>query len=128
MEIKSGVKTIWVFFVISQLLAGCASASPVTVPSESDVSEAKASIAAESKLPAKTEDPGVSRTIVLWPDYAVGTQALIDQYTNLKDCRGLQSYVGMATATEGDIKAKTGHGNDALLKYIDESMAIAGCS
>lgn len=91
-------------------------------------SAAKASIAAETASPTPTVTANSTRTAVVWSDYDPGTQAEIDLFTKAKDCRGLQSYVGMATATEASVKAKTGHGNDALLKYIGESMILAGCS
>ena len=63
-----------------------------------------------------------------WSDYDPGTQAEIDLLTKSKDCRGLQTYVGMATATEASVKAKSGHGAEALLKYIAESLSLAGCN
>ena len=64
----------------------------------------------------------------MWADYEPGTQAEIDLFTKSKDCRGLQTYVGMATATEASGKAKSGHGADALMKYITESLSLAGCN
>ena len=115
-------------------VTGCAEASSVftqsTPSATSTISDAKASIAAEaskSPAPIPSSSGGATRTTVVWSDYDAGTQAEIDLFTKNKDCRGLQSYVGMATATETSVKAKTGHGNDALLKYINEGLASAGC-
>lgn len=65
---------------------------------------------------------------MLWSDYDPGTQAQIDLFTNIKDCRGLQTYVGMVTATEASVKAKSGHGAEAIMKYIMESFNLSGCN
>ena len=97
------------------------------------ISEAKASIAAESSAkPSSTEttspSPSTARTEVMWADYDPGTQGEIDRMTNAGDCVGINSYFGMATATEESVKARTGHGNEALTKYLNESLAIAKCN
>jgi hypothetical protein len=68
------------------------------------------------------------RTDVVWADYDPGTQGEIDRMTNAGDCVGINSYFGMATATEEAVKARTGHGNEALTKYLNESLAIAQCN
>lgn len=103
-------------------------ASPVET-----ISEAKASIAAESSAKptsAQTSSPTptTARTEVIWADYDPGTQGEIDRMTNAGDCGGINSYFGMATATEESVKARTGHGNEALTKYLNESLAIAKCN
>ncbi len=97
------------------------------------ISEAKASIAAESTADPSTSDsatpsPLTARTEVIWADYDPGTQGEIDRMTNAGDCVGINSYFGMATATEESVKARTGHGNEALTKYLNESLAIAKCN
>lgn len=95
------------------------------------VSEAKASIAAESSTdPLASQLPSEStlRTEVIWADYDPGTQGEIDRMTNAGDCLGINSYFGMATATEESVKARTGHGNEALTKYLNESLALAQCN
>ena len=97
------------------------------------ISEAKASIAAEgSAKPSSTvtasPTPSTARTEVIWADYDPGTQGEIDRMTNAGDCLGINSYFGMATATEESVKARTGHGNEALTKYLNESLAIAKCN
>ena len=106
---------------------------PSTIPTPmvtESVSEAKKSISKDVK-PSETLTPNPSstyRTEVMWSDYEPGTQAQIDLFTKSKDCRGLQTYFGMATATEASVKAKSGHGAEALMKYITESLTLAGCS
>lgn len=115
------------------VLGGCGlvpgqSTSPTSPAATETVSDAKASIAAETKTPSPSSTPIGARTVVQWSDYDPGTQAQIDLFTNSKDCRGLQTYVGMATATEVSVKAKSGHGAEALMKYITESLTLAGCS
>ena len=120
---------------ISIGLAGCGSFPGHTVeqaPTET-ISEAKASIAAESSAKpseAKTSSPAppTARTEVIWADYDPGTQGEIVRMTNAGDCVGINSYFGMATATEESVKARTGHGNEALTKYLNESLAIAKCN
>lgn len=120
---------------ISCLLAltGCAeapvvSATPTIVKAE-PTSEAKASIAAEkTNTPSSTPVPINSRTEVIWGDYDPGTQNEIDRMTTAGDCVGINSFFGMATATEDSVKARTGHGNEALVKYLNESLALAQCN
>ena len=118
-------------------LSGCG-VFPSTQQSESSspvetISEAKASIAAESSVKptsAQTSSPTptAARTEVIWADYDPGTQGEIDRMTNAGDCVGINSYFGMATATEESVKTRTGHGNEALTKYLNESLAIAKCN
>ena len=118
-------------------LSGCG-VFPATQQSETaspteTISEAKASIAAESSAKptaAQTSSPTptAARTEVIWADYDPGTQGEIDRMTNAGDCVGINSYFGMATATEESIKARTGHGNEALSKYLNESLALAQCN
>ena len=118
-------------------LSGCG-VFPSTQQSESSspvetISEAKASIAAESSAKptsAQTSSPTptAARTEVMWADYDTGTQGEIDRMTNAGDCVGINSYFGMATATEESVIARTGHGNEALTKYLNESLAIAKCN
>ena len=97
------------------------------------ISEAKASIAAESSASpsaanTSSPSPSTARTEVIWADYEPGTQGEIDRMTNAGDCVGINSYFGMATATEESVKARTGHGNEALTKYLNESLALAQCN
>ena len=119
------------------VLSGCGlipGSQESTVPNPSEtISEAKASISAESSAKPSTSataspTPSNSRTEVIWADYDPGTQGEIDRMTNAGDCVGINSYFGMATATEESVKARTGHGNEALTKYLNESLAIAKCN
>ena len=117
-------------------LSGCG-VFPSTQQSETaspveTISEAKASIAAVSSAKPTLEQsslppPTTARTEVAWADYDPGTQGEIDRMTNAGDCVGINSYFGMATATEESVKARTGHGNEALTKYLNESLSIAHC-
>ena len=106
----------------------------VTSASQPDeTSAAKASIAADSSgKTASTSSPTPTstavRTEVSWGDYDPGTQNEIDRMTNAGDCVGINSYFGMATATQESVMAKTGHGNENLTDYLIEALNIAGCS
>lgn len=103
------------------------SSSPVET-----ISEAKAAIASESSTEPKPSESSPSqstaRAEVPWIDYDPGTQGEIDRMTNAGDCLGINSYFGMATATEESVKARTGHGNEALTKYLNESIKLAQCN
>ena len=106
--------------------------SEVSTPAKTE-SEAKSSIATESsKKPSATQTssptPPASRTEVVWADYDPGTQSEIDRMTATGDCLGINSFFGMATATEEKVKARTGHGNEALTKYLYEALEIAKCN
>ena len=113
-------------------LAACSSGHS-SVQVEETISEAKASIAAESSAKpsssgSSSPTPSTARTEVIWADYDPGTQGEIDRMTNAGDCVGITSFFGMATATEESVKARTGHGNEALTKYLNESLALAQCN
>lgn len=133
------MKKIFLFIACSGLAIGlsscAASVSELSATSEPEetISEAKNSIAtenADTPVPIDTASPTPSakRTEVNWGDYTPGTQGEIDQMAAAGDCLGLQSMFGMATATEESVKARTGHGNEALTKYLNESLVIAGCN
>ena len=120
----------------SLTLTSCAGTPIVletSVTSQPDeTSAAKASIAANhtgTATPTASPDPSTSatRVEVSWADYDPGTQSEIDRMTNAGDCLGLNSYFGLVTASEESVKARTGHGNEALAKYLNESLAIAHC-
>ena len=126
-----------VFLSVTLGLTGCGAFpgsqnSALPAPAET-ISEAKASIAAEaaaepSKSATASPPPSAARTEVVWADYDQGTQGEIDRMANAGDCLGINSYFGMATATEESVKARTGHGNEALTKYLNEALAIAKCN
>ena len=92
----------------------------------------KAAITTASATPTQSSTTStnapVARTEVVWADYDQGTQADIDLMTSNGDCLGIQSFFGMATATEDAVKARTGHGNEALTAYLNEALQIAKCN
>jgi hypothetical protein len=116
-------------------LSGCGIMPGSTTQTASDpvktVPAERAEITKPTLAPSPTGTDGVSiptvRTQVPWADYDSGLQAEIDNLTTSKDCLGIQSYFGMATATEESIKAKTGHGNEALTSYLNEALILAQC-
>ena len=134
MDVKKALTVIGIALSVS-VLSSCA-ASPAVKPTSDAVkteetSSAKASIASESTLKPSASSiptPSSSRTEVVWADYDPGTQSEIDRMTTAGDCLGINSYFGMATATEDSVKARTGHGNEALTKYLNESLALAQCN
>ena len=124
-------------FALAITLSGCGlfpGTETASTPNPVEtISEAKASIAAESSAKPSSTDtasptPSTARTEVIWADYDPGTQGEIDRMTNAGDCVGINSYFGMATATEESVKARTGHANEALTKYLNESLSIAKCN
>lgn len=124
-----------VLFASAFSLTGCGAFPGTEIaatpnPAET-ISEAKASIAAETnEVPTASSSPTPSsaRTEVIWEDYDPGTQGEIDRMTNAGDCLGINSYFGMTTATEESVKARTGHGNEAITKYLNEALALAKCN
>jgi hypothetical protein len=130
-------KTVFVAVGICALvLSGCAaeesvsgmtpSVSATQVPQET-ISDAKKEIEGQSSQSLKPT-PVTTRTEVIWADYDPGLQSEIDQLITSKDCVGIESFFGMTTATEESVKARTGHGNEALEAYLNESLSLAGCS
>ena len=122
--------------VLTLSLSSCGifpSENKATEPSASEtISEAKASISAEASeapQPSTVQSPSAtaSRTEVVWADYPAGTKDQIDLMSTNSDCLGLQSFFGMIAATEEEVKSRTGHGNEAITKYLNEAIAIAKC-
>lgn len=110
------------------------SKSPTPSASET-ISEAKAAIEGDSSSATPSAEnatpspaPTSSRTKVIWEDYDSGLRLEIDRMTSAGDCLGINSYFGMATATEESVIARTGHGNEALTSYLNESLALANCN
>ena len=125
------------FFALAIALSGCGVFPGTEFASTSNpaetISEAKASIAVESSAKPSSSGtssptPSTARTEVIWADYDPGTQGEIDRLTNSGDCLGINSFFGMTTATEESVKARTGHSNEALTKYLNESLALAKCN
>lgn len=122
--------------ICALVLSGCAAEEsiPDVTPTasanptpEETISDAKKEIEGQTSQSHKPT-PVTSRTEVIWADYDPGLQAEIDQLTTAKDCVGIESFFGMTTATEESVKARTGHGNEALEAYLNESLSLAGCS
>lgn len=130
-------KTVFVAVAIFGLvLSGCAveesipettTSVPATSTTDESISDAKKEIEAQSSQSPQPTSVS-SRTEVIWADYDPGLQNVIDQQTAAKDCVGIESFFGMTTATEESVKVRTGHGNEALEAYLNESLAIAGCN
>lgn len=126
--ISSGILAIGLVLTGCGAFPGTEDAS--TPNSAETISEAKASIAGESSskpTASSAPTPTSARTEVIWADYDPGTQGEIDRMTIAGDCLGINSYFGMATATEESVKARTGHGNEALTKYLNEANELANC-
>ena len=116
-------------------LSGCGAMPGSTTQTASDpaktVQAEQAEIIKPTLIPSPTgsgvvPNPTV-RTQVQWADYDSGLQDEIDNLTTSNDCQGIQSFFGMVTATEESIKAKTGHGNEALTSYLNEALILAQC-
>jgi hypothetical protein len=117
--------------ISSFVLAACApettgKSSSSTSSTSEPLSPAKASIGATASPSTPLPTP-TSRTLVAWTDYSPSLQSEIDAATLAKDCRGIQTFFGMTTATEESMKSTKGHGNSAITAYLDEAMAIANC-
>jgi hypothetical protein len=113
-------------------LSACSISGIGASPSPSEtISAAKASIAAQSASQSSSALPSTSvgtRTEVIWADYSLGLKSDIENATVSKDCRGIQTFFGLTTATEDSMKAAKGHGNANLVSYLNESLKLAGCS
>jgi hypothetical protein len=64
---------------------------------------------------------------VTWSDYAPAVKTTIDQLKDSKDCNGLQQQFDNADANDSATRARVGHGNAALMGYINDAMRAAGC-
>lgn len=95
------------------------------------ISAENAAVTSPTPIPSSSGGTGsttpATRTVVIWADYSPGLQAEIDQMTQSGDCIGIQSFYGMATATEETMKATTGHGNEAFTAYLNEALVLAKC-
>jgi PBP1b-binding outer membrane lipoprotein LpoB len=105
------------------LLTGCSSPGTpdsARVPDGSTATEP----AAPTETPTATEP---ARAEVKWEDYDATVQTGIDQMTTAGDCVGLQGQFDAAEANNLVTLDRTGHGNSALMAYIDESLHLASC-
>lgn len=97
------------------------------IPDPSDTAAADPN-AGTGATPSDGSGDPLERINVIWRDYAAGTQADIDALTAAGDCKSLDSQYGGAKANEASVRASAGHGAEAILAYIDEARALAGCS
>ncbi|BAU98700.1 lipoprotein [Aurantimicrobium minutum] len=95
------------------------------------ISAEEAAVTSPTPIPSSSGGTGSStpetRTEVIWADYSPGLQSEIDQMTQSGDCRGIETFFGMAVATEEKMKATAGHGNEAFTAYLNEALVLAKC-
>jgi hypothetical protein len=75
-------------------------------------------------------DAGSSTTVPLvvkWGDYEPGLQAKIDAMAVAKDCAGMQLEFNEIGGTNLAVRTKFGHGNEEILKYIDDKERAIDC-
>ena len=78
-------------------------------------------------LTACSSAPAAPAATVQWGDYAAGMQARIDEAANKKDCAGLKKEFDAADKNNEATRARTGHSNTELMKYVDAASKQAGC-
>ena len=64
---------------------------------------------------------------VPWDNYAPSVQSRIQSMIAAENCAGLQREFDSADANDDATRRRTGIGNSALMAYLDEAMADAGC-
>lgn len=121
--------------ILTVFLVGCSAETPGKIIANSasitpaNTSDSTIKSELDDLKPISTPQPTISiqRTEVLWSDYDPELQQNIDLFAANQDCQGLQSYFGLITATEQSMIARSGHGNEALEKYLKEAISISGC-
>lgn len=117
-------KTLAVTALAVLALTGCASKAPAAAPATiAQPTTATPVEATPEPEPTKT----AKRANVPWSDYDASVQAGIDAQTEAKDCAGLQAAFETTDANNEATMSRTGHNNADLLRYIDESLRLAGC-
>ena len=66
-------------------------------------------------------------TVVVWADYEAGLQAKIDAMAAVEDCDGMQLEFNEIGGTNLAVRNRTGHGNEAVLDYIDAKERAVNC-
>jgi hypothetical protein len=94
---------------------------PYTVP----VEEMQSPEAEQLQAPEAEELD--ARSDVPWADYDASVQVRIDELQQAADCAALQEEFDTADANSAATMDRTGHGNSALMLYIDEALRLAGC-
>jgi ABC-type uncharacterized transport system auxiliary subunit len=64
---------------------------------------------------------------VPWDTYTSQLQQQIDSATATRNCAALRTHLAAAKATSSQHEKATGFPNDALVSYIQTSLAEAGC-
>lgn len=64
---------------------------------------------------------------VRWSDYGPDVRNRIDAWAATGDCRRLGDTRDTAVAAGEAVRQRTGHGNDALVDYLDAVARSAGC-
>lgn len=76
--------------------------------------------------PTRTTIP-VEADPVPWEDYDASVKVRIDELIAAGDCAGLQDQFDAAWANSDQTRDRTGHGNEGIMRYINDAMTAAGC-
>lgn len=81
--------------------------------------------------PTRGTDPGspaaTAAVEVPWADYGPDVRSRIDSWAAAGDCRRLRETRHTAVADGDAVRRRTGHGNEALIAYLDAVSRAAGC-
>lgn len=81
--------------------------------------------------PARDRGPGTpagtAAAEVPWADYGQGVRSRIDSWAASGECGRLRATRDTAVADGDAVRRRTGHGNEALIAYIDAVSRTAGC-
>jgi hypothetical protein len=78
--------------------------------------------------PPATDGAAASAAVeVPWADYGPGVRNRIDSWAASGDCRRLRDTRDTAVADGEAVRRRTGHGNEALVAYLDAVARSAGC-
>lgn len=81
--------------------------------------------------PARDGGPGspaaTAAVEVPWADYGPGVRNRIDSWAASGDCRRLRDTRDTAVSDDDAVRRRTGHGNQALIAYLDALSRAAGC-
>jgi len=64
---------------------------------------------------------------VPWADYGPGVRNRIDSWAASGECDRLRDTRATAVADGDAVRRRTGHGNEALIAYLDAVSRVAGC-
>jgi len=81
--------------------------------------------------PARGTDAGspaaTAAVEVPWADYGPGVRSRIDSWAASGACDRLRDTRDTAVADGDAVRRRTGHGNEALIAYLDAVSRAAGC-